>query len=151
MANIVKTEVDIALQNKELVQYFTKTLWERRNIDVIDDCFIAEAKIFSPFNVKYGSLTMRDIAEKWLTAFPDLIIKWQDFVAEREKVVVRWRANGTHLGSFFETSPTHHEVYYSGITIFTVQNDKITEYWSLVDIHSILKQLGLDSMSEAID
>jgi len=151
MTKTVCNKEDVLTQNKELVQHFCKMLWEHRNLEAIDDCFVVDAKIFSPFNVKYGTLTMREIAEKWLTAFPDLIIKWQDFIAEGNKVVVRWRANGTHLGSFFETSPTHHEVYYSGITIFTVENANISEYWSLVDIHSILKQLGLDSLSEAID
>lgn len=139
------------MNNKEIVQYVCKMLWERRLLGVIEECFDENTKIFSPFSVTYGALTMKQIAEKWLTAFPDLIIKWQDFIAEDNKVVVRWRAQGTHLGSFFETRATHQEVYYSGVTIFTLKDLKVTEYWSLVDIHSILKQLGLDSLTEAID
>ena len=138
------------MDNTELVQYVCNMLWERRYLDVIEDCFAPNAKIYSPFNVQYGTLSMRDIADKWLTAFPDLVIKWQDFIAGDNKVVVRWSANGTHLGSFFETSPTHHEVYYSGVTIFTLENNKISEYWSLIDMHSILKQLGLSSLAQAI-
>ena len=126
-------------------------LWENRKLDVIDDLFDKNIKIFSPFNVAYGTLTMKEIAQKWLTAFPDLLFTWEDFLAEGDKVAVRWRAQGTHLGSFFETKPTHHEVYYSGVTIFTVNEGLISEYWSLVDVHSILKQLGLSSLTEAID
>lgn len=139
------------MNNKELVQHIGNLLWNQRSTEIIDECFHQNVKIFSPLNVTYGALTMKQISEKWLTAFPDLIIKWQDFIEEGDKVVVRWRAQGTHLGSFFETKPTHHEVYYSGVTIYTLEAGKVLEYWSLVDIHSILKQLGLSSLSEAID
>ncbi len=113
------------MNNTELVQYVCNMLWERRYLDVIEDCFLPNAKIFSPFNVQYGVLSMREIADKWLTAFPDLVIHWQDFIAGDDKVVVRWRANGTHLGSFFETSPTNHEVYY--FRIFRIDNDSRTK------------------------
>ncbi len=139
------------MENKTIVKDFCQRLWEQRDLSAIDDCFCADAKIFSPFNVKFGVLTMRDIAQKWLTAFPDLMIQWQDFIADDDKVVVRWQAQGTHMGSFFETKPTNHEVYYSGITIFTLLDSKVAAYWSLVDIHSILKQIDLESMQEALD
>lgn len=139
------------MNNKDSVKHVCKMLWENRKLDVIDDLFDKNIKIFSPFNVAYGTLTMKEIAQKWLTAFPDLLFTWEDFLAEGDKVAVRWRAQGTHLGSFFETKPTHHEVYYSGVTIFTVNEGLISEYWSLVDVHSILKQLGLSSLTEAID
>ena len=72
-------------------------------------------------------------------------------VAEGDQVAVRWQANGTHLGSFFETNPTHQEVYYSGVTFFTLRENKIAEYWALVDMHALLKQAGVESLSEAID
>ena len=139
------------MKNKELVEKFCQRLWNQRDLSAIDECFSQEAKIYSPFNVKYGVLTMREIAGKWLTAFPDLMIKWQDFIADDNKVVARWQAEGTHMGSFFETKPTNHEVYYSGVNIFTLSNDKVVAYWSLVDVHSILKQIDLNSIEEALD
>ena len=139
------------MDNKALVKSFCQRLWDQKDLTVIDELFHDQTKIHSPFNVKFGVLTMREIAEKWLTAFPDLMIQWQDFIADDDKVVVRWQAQGTHMGSFFETKPSHHEVYYSGITIFTVADQKISAYWALVDIHSILKQIDLESMQEALD
>ena len=63
--------------------------------------------------------------EKWLLAFPDLHITWEDFVAEEDKVVSRWRAQGTHLGGFFDTKPTHKEISYSGVTTYRFEKGKI--------------------------
>ena len=139
------------MTNVELIQNFCRDFWEQQKFDCIADYFAKDAKIFSPFNIQYGPLTMCEVAQKWLTAFPDLIFKWQEFIAQDSKVVMRWQASGTHLGSFFSTSPTHSDVTYSGVTFFTVAEGKIVEYWSLVDTHAILKQVGMQSISEAID
>lgn len=140
------------MNNKELVINFSKRLWEKQDLNAIDEMFTTDAKIHSPLCTKKGQSTMREIAEKWLTAFPDLVIKWDEFIAENDKVVCRWRATGTHMGSLFETSPTHQEVSWSGITIYTVDNDKITEYRALVDMHAILTQLfQYESISEVVD
>ena len=68
-----------------------------------------------------------------------------------EDVMLRWHANGTHLGGFFSTKPTHEEVEYSGVTHCRCRDGKIYAYWALVDIHCILKQLKLNSLEEAID
>jgi len=140
------------MDNKEIIKEYSKRLWDQRDLSVIDEYVIPTAKIHSPLNTVEGSCTMKEIAEKWLNAFPDLILKWEDFISDGNKVVSRWRATGTHMGSFFETAPTHHEIAYSGITIYTMENNKITEYWALVDMHAILSQLeGFETISEAIE
>ena len=139
------------MNSKQRVQTICEKLWVQKDLSVLDDSFAQNAKIHSPFNVKFGVLTMRQIVQKWLTAFPDLLIRWNDFIADDNKVAVQWQAEATHLGSFFDTKPTHHEVYYSGVTIYTLDDDKVSSYWALVDVHSILKQIGADSLEEVID
>lgn len=140
------------MNNKEFVQQYCKRLWEQRDLTAIDDYFSPDASIKSPFGVKYGRMTIREIADKWLNAFPDIILKWDDFIGEGEKVVCRWRASGTHLGGFFETSPTHQEIYFSGVWFFTIKQGKIVDFWSLVDMHALLSQLDeYEHVSEALD
>ena len=96
---------------------------------------------------------MKEVIEKWLNAFPDLTVEWEDFIEEGNKVVSRWKATGTHLGGFFETSPSHQEVSYSGVTIYTLnKKGKVIEYWALVDMHAIMSQLmKYESISDAIE
>jgi predicted ester cyclase len=143
---------EVFMHNKELIQNYCKRLWEQRDLSAIDDTFAENAMIKSPFGQKRGIMTMREIADKWLTAFPDLFLKWEGFVAEGDKVVCRWRASGTHLGGFFETSPTHKEIYFSGVWFYTIKQDKIVDFWSLVDMHALLVQLEeFEHVSEALD
>ncbi len=137
--------------NKDLVKLFCDQLWHDHNLDVIDQVFHEDAIIHSPFNIKQGSITMHQAAKKWLESFPDLEIQIQDLIAEGDKVVARWTAYGTHMGSFFETTPTHKEVTFAGVTTFEFKNDKVAEYWALVDMNAILAQLGdFSHMSEAL-
>lgn len=137
---------------KQTIIDYTRRVWEDRDLDYIDKVFHKDAIIHSPLNVRSGSNTMRSIIDKWLTAFPDLEFNWLDFIAEGNKVVSRWRALGTHLGGFFQTNPTHKDVSYAGVTFYTFEEGKVAEYWALVDMHSILRQLEIfESISEAIE
>lgn len=138
--------------NKDVIRRFTEELWHNHNLDVIDDVFYEDAIIHSPFNIKQGRMTMHDAAQKWLESFPDLEIEINDLIAEEDKVVARWRARGTHTGSFFDTTPTHKEVAFSGVTTFELKSGKVAEYWALVDMNAILVQLGdFEHMSEVLD
>ena len=141
------------MSNKEVIKNYTKRLWHDQDLSVIDDFFVSDAVIHSPLNTTQGAITMKQVVGKWLTAFPDLRIESDDFIAEGHQVVHRWKASGTHMGSFFDTSPSHQEVTYSGITIFTLNADaKVTEYWALVDMHTILAQLmEYESISDVVE
>ena len=130
------------MDNKRIIMDFMTSLWVDNDLDIIDDVFCQNAIIHSPLHVKKGSCTMREIAQKWLHTFPDLEFTVDDFIAEGDKVVVRWDAVGTHMGSFFDTSPTHKEVRFSGITTYSLDDGRVKEYWALVDMHAILTQLG---------
>jgi predicted ester cyclase len=129
------------MTNKDIVKRYATELWDQRNLGIIEELFTENTLISSPFRVTQGAAAMRDIAERWLEAFPDLECTWEDWIAEGDKVVSRWHAVGTHLGSFFDTSPTHREVHYSGVTTYAVKDGKIAAYWAMVDVHSIQKQL----------
>ena len=139
--------------NKDIIIAYSKALWNDRNLSVIEQTVAPHAQIHSPFNTTVqGSDTMHDIVEKWLSAFPDLTIKWEEFIAEGNKVVSRWSASGTHLGSFFDTKPTYREVRYTGMTIYHLNEGQIVDYRALVDVHAILSQLEeYDTMEEALE
>jgi predicted ester cyclase len=138
--------------NKDIIKYFSDELWHQKRLSVIDEVFHKDALIHSPFDVKQGCLSMYESADKWLTSFPDLEIQINDLVAEGDKVVARWQACGTHMGSFFETRPTHQEVTFSGVTTFEFKQGKVAEYWALVDMNAILAQLEeFDHVSEIVE
>ena len=141
------------MNNKDIIKRYCQRLWHEKDLSAITDTFVEDAVIHSPLNTTQGAITMKEVIERWLNAFPDLTVEWQDFIAEGNKVVSRWKATGTHLGSFFDTSPSHHEVSYSGVTIYTLNKEgKVMEYWALVDMHAIMSQLmKYESISDALE
>ena len=140
------------MQNKEIIELYIQQVWEEHDLSTIDRVFTEDAIIHSPLNRTQGRVTMKEMVEKWLQAFPDLEITWHDHIAEDDKVVSRWQAIGTHLGGFFDTRPTNKEVGFTGVTTYRMENGKVVEYWALVDMHAILSQLNdYDHISEVVE
>lgn len=76
------------------------------------------------------------------SAFPDYKDTIEEVIAEGDKVVVRWTFRGTHKGDFQGIAPTHKQVTTTGISIFRIAADKITDDWTNIDMLGMLQQLG---------
>jgi steroid delta-isomerase-like uncharacterized protein len=75
-------------------------------------------------------------------AFPDLHISIEDVIAEGDRVVCRERITGTHSGSYMGLPATGKNVAYNEITIARFADGRIVETWGVVDMLSLMKQLG---------
>jgi len=64
-------------------------------------------------------------------------------VAEREYVVERFTASGTHRGDFLGAAPTNRTVAMPGINVFRVGDGRIVERWRNLDVLGSLVQLGV--------
>src|SRR4028119_2211541 len=56
------------------------------------------------------------------SAIPDLHLTLEDDIAEGNKVVSRWRAQGTHQGELMGIAPTDLRVRITGITIHRIED-----------------------------
>jgi predicted ester cyclase len=91
--------------------------------------------------------------EAWLrrratlhAAFPDLRVTIEDLMTAADKVVVRYRGQGTHTGFLAGIGPTQKAVSYTGIMILRCQEGRIIEEWSEADLLGLLSQVGAISM-----
>ena len=82
------------------------------------------------------------------SAIPDLRVTLEDDIAEGEKVVSRWRAQGTHQGELMGVAPTGNEVAITGITIHRIEDGKIVEEWENWDALGMMQQIGAAPSSE---
>jgi steroid delta-isomerase-like uncharacterized protein len=64
-------------------------------------------------------------------------------VAEDDLVVSRIIGRGTHAGELMGIPATNRQVETDGIVIHRVRDGKIVEYWSVVDVATILQQVGV--------
>src|SRR5215211_1252973 len=76
------------------------------------------------------------------SALPDLRITLEEDIAEGDKVVSRWRAQGTHQGELMGIAPTSNQVTITGITIHRIEEGKIVEEWENWDALGLMQQIG---------
>jgi predicted ester cyclase len=67
----------------------------------------------------------------------------EDIIAEGDRVVVRWRNRGTHVGEFLGIPPTGKAFSIEGINIYRVENGMLAEGWNVADVFGQLLQLGV--------
>jgi steroid delta-isomerase-like uncharacterized protein len=72
----------------------------------------------------------------------DLAVTVEDQVAEGDKVVTRWTAQGTHDGELMGIAPTGRTAAVTGITIQRLQDGRVVEGWTNWDVMGMLQQLG---------
>ena len=125
----------------EIVKKYSETLWAQKDLTAIDQFFSSDIKIKSPLGETIGAQELKTIMQQWLEAFPDLIVNWKEFVCQENTIVSRWHAYGTHQGKFLDYLPTDKKIDYSGVTIYKISDNKITDYWALVDMHTLEQQI----------
>jgi predicted ester cyclase len=64
-------------------------------------------------------------------------------VAEGDLVVSRIQGRGTHKGELMGVAATGKHVETDGFVVHRIRDDKIAEYWSIVDSAHMLVQLGV--------
>jgi len=107
-------------------------------------------EIYSPSFVNHGHHHRdiglkqdQDAARGWKSAFPDLKMTVSLAVAEGDLVAVLWTGTGTNTGERNGIPATGQKGELRGITIWRIQDGRITEEWSEFDQLDILKQLKL--------
>lgn len=80
-----------------------------------------------------GIAGYREFFARMAQGFPDLATTMEDTIAEGDKVVVRWRATGTHRGTFDGIPATGRTVTFTAISIMRLAGGMIVEEWVEAD------------------
>ncbi|MFF9200818.1 ester cyclase [Streptomyces sp. NPDC014986] len=89
-----------------------------------------------------GAEALKRVWEVLLRAFPDIHVAVEETISEGDRIVVRNTVTGTHRGEYQGVPPTGKTVTYSEIFIFRFVGGRIAEVRGVVDILSLLRQLG---------
>jgi steroid delta-isomerase-like uncharacterized protein len=132
-----------ATNNKLLADRVWEEVWHQGDLERIEELFASDFVRHDPGREIHGPEENRQFIKGFRAAFPDVHFTVLDQIAEGDKVAVRYRLQGTHLGDFQGMPPTRKQVGYSGILIYRVANGKIAEQWTEFDLLGFLKQLGV--------
>jgi steroid delta-isomerase-like uncharacterized protein len=132
-------------QNKQLMRRGIEQVWNRGDFTVIDELIAGDfvAHLSSPATELHGPEGVRQYFSMLHEGFPDIAFTIEDQIAEGDRAVTRWTAQGTHAGAFQGISPTGKQVRLTGITINRFANDKVVEGWSSIDGLGLMQQLGV--------
>ena len=129
--------------NVALVRRIQEEVWSRGDLSALDE-------IFSPHFVGHatggatwrGPQAVRDLVLQWRLAFPDWTETAHDFVAQGDKVAVRYTSRGTHAGELLGVSPTGRVVEITEMAMFRFEGSRVAEQWTETDLFSLLQQIG---------
>lgn len=131
--------------NKALVRRWIEAGWNAGNPALIDALYspnVVQHDPNSPVPVT-SSEALKQYVGGFLTAFPDLHFAIDDLLAEDDKVLWRFTAQGTHTGPLMTIPPSGERITVTGMALFRVANDTIAEVWVNVDTLGMLQSIGV--------
>ncbi|KLU58187.1 ester cyclase [Paenibacillus amylolyticus] len=82
-----------------------------------------------------------DHVREMIEAYGEFSLEILELLTQGDKVYVRWRQTGTHIGEVDGYSPTNLPVIEIASAVYRVENEQIAEYWIQIDRLGIEKQL----------
>jgi steroid delta-isomerase-like uncharacterized protein len=92
--------------------------------------------------VPKGRAGVKAIFDMFRAAFPDFRADVLDQVAEGDKVVTYKTFSGSQRGEFMGIPPTGRHVRFNLIDIVRMRDGQVVEHWNVVDLASLMQQLG---------
>jgi steroid delta-isomerase-like uncharacterized protein len=133
----------VELENKALVRRYYDEVFNERRVDLVNRLAVEDYVEHDPFPGQGdGRADLRARVELILAAMNPLRFEVQDMIAEGDRVVVRWVQQGTQSGSFMGIPPAGRRYTFAGIDIHRVRDGLMAEHWHVVDLFTLLQQLG---------
>jgi steroid delta-isomerase-like uncharacterized protein len=126
-------------ENKALARHWFAEGWNKGNVTVADSIFSSH---FTLNGIEVGPEgPKKNVARTW-RGFPDITFTVEDQIAEEDRIVTRWIAQGTHLGELNDISPTGKTIVVPGIVIWRIVDGKVREDHTVSGEATLLQQLS---------
>ena len=112
--------------------------------------------IINYYNALSGVAKTRGLMEKYIAdealishgeifeaAFPNYEVVADEITAEGNRVIVKARTKGTHLGELGGIPATYKTVDFPFVICYEIENNMIISHWMLADKISLMEQLGV--------
>ena len=119
-------------------------------LELIDELCADGYVDHDPIMGDHGRESVKDTVAGYRKAFPDLKMTVEDSFAADDRVVIRWKAEGTFENEFMGQQPTGEKgepVY--GIGIDRFEDGKVAESWTQWDTLRFMRNIG--AMPDAVE
>ena len=125
-------------KNKEVIRKLYEQCLNKRNMELLQD-FVSEDYI--GIGGEKGAAAFEVPVAALIKALPDVQWNIEEIMGEGDKVVVRWKVQGTHTGPFQHITPTGKKILNDGIGIFELKEGKVINAQVHTDRLGFLQQL----------
>lgn len=134
----------MSAENKTVVRRYFEEVWNQRKLEVLDQIIAPQAVNHDPASPDFGKgpEAARKLVQMYLNAFPDSRFTILDMIAEGDRVVARWRAEGTHQGELAGIAPTGRRCIAEGTLTARISGGKMAETWDMWDALGLMRQIG---------
>lgn len=129
--------------NKQVVRRYYDEVLNERAIDVLPEIAVVDYEEHDPLPGQGIGLSGFIDRVTMLTTAIEQHFTIEDVVAEGDRVVVRWTTNAKQVGDFLGIPATGKSYTIAGIDIHRLQDGKMAEHWHVVDLLSMLQQVGV--------
>ncbi|OUL33886.1 ester cyclase [Nostoc sp. 106C] len=131
-------------QNKSIVLQMYNS-FDQGNLDKVQESlapnFVAHIPGASePLN---REAFMQSVLMTFRSAFPDGMHRFEDVIAEDDKVVTRGTFSGTHFGELQGIPPTGKQITIPFFHIDRIVDGKLVEHWGQSDLLGLMQQVGI--------
>jgi predicted ester cyclase len=149
--------------NSAIVRTIIEEAWNQGELRSLDALFEPDAQAAERGPHRQSVEQMRRAVRLYRSLAPELHVIIDQLLADRNAVMVRWTAHGTHTGevegiatadilqrpdSSFHLRilstiyPNGQRLSFEGVAVFQISNGKIVSAWLLLDEIEVLRQLG---------
>jgi steroid delta-isomerase-like uncharacterized protein len=131
-------------RNKQISRSFFEEVLDQGRFDKYAE---SHATDFVAHGGDHDATLEEDIAaaKEERKALPDMTVRVNQIIAERDLVAVSWTAAGTNTHAGMGFPATGKKIKIDGMTFFRFKAGKICEEWSAWDMLSVMRQAGLSS------
>ena len=137
--------------NKTVSRRFLEEVWNKGNLAALNEIIAKDHVNSGPGTLRglpTGPEGSKQLVTVYRNAFPDVHFTIDEQIAEGDKVVTRWTAQGTHKGELVGIPATGKSSTVTGINVDRVVNGKIAESWGIFDQFGMMQQLGVIPVPE---
>jgi predicted ester cyclase len=127
-------------KNREVVRKLYEEALNKRDLHLLQDLVSPE---YTAIQGVKGAAGFETTVTGILKGFADAHWDVQEYITESDKVMVRWKFQGTHTGQFATYAPTGKAVNNDGLGIYQLKDGKVIATQVYTDRLSFLQQLGI--------
>ncbi len=141
---LIRGDLETRKRNEIAMRRIIEEGFNEGKLEIADELVstdIVENQFFGPRHPK-GPEGLKAIIRDLRRMLPDVKLTIEDMVSEDDKVWIRMRSEGTHLGEFMGRPASGKRVTVDVFDLCRFKDGKMVEHWGVPDRFHLLMQIG---------